>query len=60
VDRGDAVPAVAGGDVHDHAVDESGHVDERTGSAPPPVSGPSSCLWSVKRHERTGRGPVRS
>src|ERR687890_254157 len=42
VDRGDAVPAVAGGDVHDHAVDESGHVDERTGSAPPPVSGPSS------------------
>ena len=47
VDRRDAVPAVAGGDVHDHAVDESGHL--RAASS-----------FSVKRHERTGRWPVRS
>ena len=47
VDRGHAVPAVAGGDVDDHAVDESGH--DRA----------ASYFW-VKRHERTGRRPVRS
>jgi hypothetical protein len=48
VDRGHAVPAVAGGDVDDHAVDESGHVR----AASP------TCLSSATS-ARAGR-PVRS
>jgi hypothetical protein len=39
------VAAVAGGDVDDYSIDESGHVRR---------------LLAVKRHERTGRSPVRS
>ena len=40
VDRGHPVAAVAGGHVHDHSVDESGHLRR---------------LLPAKRHERTGR-----